>query len=70
MAHFTGQQRLVFECLVKLGIRLLAFDRNAEQAGEAGEEIGIGLVELTCIGAVDFKDTEVGLALAPFRSAR
>jgi hypothetical protein len=37
---FPRQQRLVFECFLKLGVGLSALDRYAEQAGETGEEIG------------------------------
>jgi hypothetical protein len=42
VAHFAGQQPLISERLLKPGVRLLAFDRDAEQAGETGEEIGVG----------------------------
>jgi hypothetical protein len=50
VAHFAGQQPLVSERLLKLGVRLLAFDRDAEQAGETAEEIGVCLVEPTGTG--------------------
>ena len=64
MAHLPGQQRLVLERLLEPGIGLLTFDRDPEQAGEAGKKIGVVLVELAGIGAVDFEHAEEGLALA------
>ncbi|MDB5578924.1 MAG: hypothetical protein JWR80_4100 [Bradyrhizobium sp.] len=63
VAHFLRQQCLVFERVLKPGVRLLSFDRDAKQARETGEEIGICPVELAGIGAVDLKDAEEGLAL-------
>ena len=49
--------------LLKPGVGLLTFDRNAKQAGKAGKKIGVVLIELAGIGAVDFEHAEEGLAL-------
>ena len=64
MAHLPRQQRLVLESLLKSGIGLLTFDRDAEQAGEAGKKIGVVLIELAGIGTVDFEHAEEGLSLS------
>ena len=64
VAHLPGQQRLVLESLLKPGIGLLTFDRDPEQAGEAGKEIGVVLIELAGIGTVDFEHAEEGLSVS------
>jgi hypothetical protein len=63
VAHLSRQQRLVPERLLQPGVGLLTFDRNTEQAGKAGKKIGVILIELAGIGAVDFQHAE-GLTLS------
>jgi hypothetical protein len=55
---------LVLERLLKAGVSLLTFDRDTEQAGEAGKKIGVVLIELAGIGAIDFKHAEEGFTLS------
>src|SRR6478735_9520660 len=64
VAHLPGQQRLVLERLLKTGVSLLTFDRDTEQTGEAGKKIGVVLIELAGIGAIDFKHAEEGFSLS------
>src|SRR6195952_4393987 len=64
MAHLSRQQFLMLERLPKLGIGLLALDGDTKQAGKACNEMGVRLVELARIRAVDFKNAE-GLAALP-----
>jgi hypothetical protein len=64
MAHLARQHGLVFQGVPKLRVGLLALDGDAEQPGEAGEEIGIGEVELAGFGAVGFEDAEWQMAFA------
>jgi len=44
---------LVLKRLLKTGVSLLTFDRDTEQTGEAGKKIGVVLIELAGIGAVE-----------------
>ena len=64
VAHLPRQQRLVPERLLEPGVGLLTFDRNTQQAGKAGQKIGVVLIELAGIGAVDFEHAEEGLTLS------
>ena len=47
---------------------MLALDGDAEQPGEAGEEVRIGKVELAGFGTVDLEDTERQMAFAAARN--
>ena len=63
MAHLPRQQRLVLKCLLQFGVRLLTFDGDAEQASKAGQKVGIRLVKLAGIGAIDLQYAEERFAL-------
>ena len=64
VAQLPCQQRPVPERLLEPGVGLLTFDRNPKRAGKAGEKIGVVLIELARIGAVDFQHAEEGLTLS------
>jgi hypothetical protein len=49
---------------MKACVSLLTFDCDAEQLSESGKKIGVVLIELAGIGAVDFEHAEEGFALS------
>jgi hypothetical protein len=53
----------VLKRLLKLRIGLLTFDRDAEQSSKAGKNIGVSLIKLAGIRAIDFKYGKKGLAV-------
>jgi hypothetical protein len=62
VAHLPRQHGLMVEGSLELGVGMLPFDCDAEQASEAGEKVGVREVELAGVRAVDFKDTEWKMA--------
>jgi hypothetical protein len=64
VAHLSNQHGLVVEGLAEIDIDVLALDGDAEQPGEAGEEVRVGVVELAGFGTVDLEDTDRQMAFA------
>src|SRR6185437_853515 len=58
VAHLARQHGLVIESFLKVGVGMLTLDGDTEEAGEAGEEVGVRDVELTWFWAVDLQDAE------------
>jgi hypothetical protein len=57
----------MFESLTEFGIGMLALDGDAEQPGEAGQEVRIGKVELAGFGTVDLQHAEGQMIFASAR---
>jgi hypothetical protein len=53
----------MLERILKACVSLLTFDCDAEQPSESGKKIGVVLIELAWIGAVDFEHAEEGFPL-------
>ena len=64
VAHLPRQHGLVVEGGLKFRIGVLPLDGDAEQSGEARQEIGVRRIELTGIGTIDFQHAERQMAFA------
>ena len=67
VAHLPRQHGLVVEGLAEIGVGMLALDGDAEQPGEAGQEVRIGRVELAGFGTIDLQHAERQMAFAAAR---
>ena len=64
VTHLPRQHGLVIERGLKFRIGLLPLDGDAEQSGEARQEIGVRGIELAGVGAIDFQHAERQVAFA------
>src|SRR3954462_1583418 len=64
MTHLTREQCFVLKSFLKLGVGVLALNRDAEQACETSQEIRISVVELSGIVTIGLENTERHVALA------
>ena len=64
MTHLTREQIRMIEGFLQLRVSMLTLDCNAEQTGEAGQEVRIGVVELSGIGTVSLEDAERRIAVS------
>ena len=68
VAHLARQHGLVVEGGLKFRIGMLPLYGDAEQSGEARQEIGVRKIELTGIGTIDFQHAERQVAFAAPRN--
>src|ERR1700729_4210092 len=64
MAHFPCKQVLIFDRLDQLRVCLLTFNGDAQQSRKSRQKIGIGVIELAGIGAVDLQNAERSVSFA------
>src|SRR3984957_21137043 len=64
VAHLSRQHGLVLERIPEPGVGMLAFDGDAKQPREAGEEVRIREMELAGAGTIDFEGAERQMVFA------